>query len=86
MPYIKQEQRPPIDELVDQLADLVSYNTGSLNYAITRLIHKKWEELPCYAELNRLLGVLECVKHEFYRTMGALHESRKMSENGPVEL
>jgi len=37
-----------------------------------------------YASLNEVIGVLECVKQEFYRKKVVPYEKRKIKENSDV--
>jgi hypothetical protein len=77
MPYIKQEHR-------ERVADGVGpFNSGELNYTITKLCIDYLVERD-YDEFNEVVGVLECVKQEFYRRMVAPYEDKKIEENGDV--
>lgn len=79
MPYIKKECRPYIEKCLFNLDGLTS---GELNYTITRLLLK--QKPKNYEDFNRLIGVLECVKQEFYRRAVAVYEDKKIEENGDV--
>lgn len=88
MPYIKKEQRPAIDELVNPLiAHLKSLpledQDGSLNYAVTRIIKHVYPQK--YFHFNRALGVLTAITQELYRKIVGPYEDTKISENGEVE-
>lgn len=88
MPYIKREQRPKIDELVNPLIAYlksipVEDQDGSVNYTITRIL-KGLYPLKYY-HLNRALGVLTAIKDEFYRRVIAPYEDTKIKENGDVQ-
>ena len=88
MPYIKKDQRSPIDRLVDPLiAHLKSLpiedQDGSLNYAVTKIIKNLYPKK--YFHLNRVLGVLTAVTQEFYRVLVGPYEDTKIEENGEVE-
>ena len=37
-----------------------------------------------YSDLNEIIGMLECCKHEFYRMVAAPYENIKLLENGSV--
>jgi hypothetical protein len=87
MPYIKQEEREKFDSLVNQITSLIDPNDfeGELNYVITTLIHKVLcEPFMHYKDFNGIMGVLECVKQEYYRRKVAPYEDRKIKENGDV--
>lgn len=95
MPYIKQEKRNPLDGpinelhrvLVDlELDDPKNNMEGNLNYTITRLLKLVYgEETASYRDVNDIVGLLECVKLEFYRSSAAPYEDQKRFENGAVE-
>lgn len=93
MPYIKQEKRDQLDGAVEQLRlaivnleldDPDANNTeGNLNYVITSLLKKVYSSTN-YAEINDAIGVLECCKLEYYRTVAVPYENQKAFENGDV--
>ncbi len=88
MPYIKKDKRPKIDRLLKPLADHlaslpVEEQDGSLNYAMTRLIHGLYPKK--YFHLNRALGVLSAITLELYRRFIAPYEDEKIKESGDVE-
>jgi hypothetical protein len=94
MPYIKKERRDDIVSHID-IDTILGFEriiccgeiqtSGELNFAITKLIieYIKDKEL-CYDELNTIMGVIECVKQEFYRRVVAPYEETKIKENGDV--
>lgn len=60
---------------------------GELNYKITTDIisYLKWKyDKVGYAQLNEVVGVLECAKQEFIRRMVNPYEDAKIKENGDV--
>ena len=84
MPYIKQDDRKVFDECLYELSNTV-WTEGDLNYCITMLLKLYLErEGLCYKNINRLMGVLECVKQEFYRRVASPYEDKKIFENGDV--
>ncbi len=44
----------------------------------------KLRDIPKYTTFNEVMGVLECVKQEFYRRVIVPHESRMIKENTDV--
>ena len=81
MPYIKQEFRNLVDR--DHLAS----SAGELNYLITRLVMqyiKSKHGDVSYDAINEVVGVLECVKQEFYCRVATVYEEIKQIENGDV--
>ena len=60
---------------------------GNLNYTITKMCLEYLSERtdgPHYAGFNEVVGVLECVKQEFYRRMVAPYEDEACKRNGDV--
>lgn len=88
MPYIKQEERAPLNEALKPImAWIADYGLteGQLNYVITRLcLAVKKKEGLSYKVLNAIIGVLECAKLEFYRHIVADYEDTKIFANGDV--
>lgn len=88
MPYIKPDDRmkfdQPINELVDLLGSSKGVNVGELNYVISSIVWELFRDKYCYAEGNAIVGVLECVKQEFYRRQLAPLEDQKQEENGDL--
>ena len=82
MPYIKKENRIKISPFVDNLFDKLE-TKGDFNFAISLLIQKLIKREGCnYSNLNDAIGILECVKQEFYRKIVAPYEEIK--ENGDI--
>jgi len=87
MPYITQEDRPQYDEVLGELIGLLKEKPpesvdGHLNYVVTRVIK---EVYPLrYYHVNKAMGVLECIQHEFYRRVAAPYEDTKIEQNGDV--
>ena len=81
MPYIKQKDRDRLDKYISKLYPNI-YSSGELNYVITMLLKQLYGRN--YSELNRAMGVLECVKQEFYRRDLVPYEEEKIKENGDI--
>lgn len=87
MPYIKPERREKYKEALEELIGIlkslpVEEVDGELNYVVTKIIK---EVYPLrYFHLNKAIGVLECIKQEFYRRVAAPYEDEKMRESGDV--
>ncbi len=100
MPYINKNRRKDLDyHIADLVSELQILGTGrnvkkpgELNYVITKLVlgylyQKKNQEIlhtPSYTDMNEVMGVLECVKAEFYRKEVAPYEDEKAELNGDV--
>ncbi|MBW1669116.1 MAG: hypothetical protein JRJ66_13925 [Deltaproteobacteria bacterium] len=87
MPYITQEDRPQYDDVLEELIGLLKEKPpesvdGHLNYVVTKVIK---EVYPLrYYHINKAMGVLECIQHEFYRRVAAPYEDTKIEQNGDV--
>jgi hypothetical protein len=87
MPYITQEDRPQYDKVLAEITTLLKENPpesvdGHLNYVVTKIIK---EVYPLrYYHINKAMGVLECIQHEFYRRVAAPYEDTKIEQNGDV--
>ena len=80
MPYIRRERREAI------LAGARAQDAGELNFAITALVDSYLiDKGPLrYANLNEVIGAIECAKLELYRRVAAPYEDIKISEAGDV--
>lgn len=80
MPYIKQEDRECLERITNTFHS--GLESGDLNYLITKLLLAQKPER--YEDFNRLMGVLESCKIEFYRRHVVPYENLKVKENGDV--
>jgi Domain of unknown function (DUF6899) len=81
MPYVKRTDRTRLD------CGGPPETAGELNYLVTRLVDGYLgRKGVSYANLNEVVGVLECAKLELYRRIVARYEDRKIAdpENGDV--
>lgn len=88
MPYIKKQQRPAIDKLVDPLISHLKSlpledQDGSINYAVTKIIKRVYPQK--YFHYNRALGVLSAITQELYRRVIGPYEDSKIKENSDVK-
>lgn len=89
MPYVKPEERGNYVQLLK-----LPENPGQLNYLLTSIVNAyykgRWadEELGylglSYSGINEIIGVLECMKQEWYRRVAAPYENEKERENGDL--
>lgn len=93
MPYIRKLYRYDLEPFVTALAEHMQEMKGErsyleypglLNYSITTLIKKVYGDDLSYADHNEIIGMLECVKQEWYRRQVAPYEDGKIEENGDV--
>ncbi len=87
MPYIKFENRKKYEKVLRELIDILKRLPpeevdGELNYVVTKILK---EVYPLrYFHINKAVGVLECIKLEFYRRVAAPYEDLKIKESGDV--
>lgn len=87
MPYIKSEKRKKYEKVLRELVDILKTLPpeevdGELNYVVTKILK---EVYPLrYFHINKAIGVLECIKLEFYRRVAAPYEDLKIKESGDV--
>lgn len=91
MPYIKQEKRDllekPIEAVRDALRQLESDDPennfeGNMNYVISSLIARCYK--VSYRDINDVVGMLNCVKDEYYRRVAVPYENQKAHDHGDV--
>jgi hypothetical protein len=81
MPYVTKVDRPRLDRGGE------ANTPGELNYLVTMKIDSYLARKGVnYANLNEVIGVLECAKLELYRRIVASYEDSKIqnTENGDV--
>ena len=84
MPYIKQEKRVIINPIIDKLSQYL-VEEGDYNYAITKLMHNYIQKNGLkYKHCNAIVGVVECAKQEFLRTIVGPYENKKRQESGSI--
>ncbi len=87
MPYIKPEKREKYAKVLNELVAILKSVPaeevdGELNYVVTRMLK---EVYPLrYYHINKAMGVLECIKQEYYRRVAAPYEDTKIKESGDV--
>lgn len=91
MPYIKPDKRAVLDSainaVVDGLRQLESDDEtnnfeGNVNYIFSTIIAKCYD--VSYRSINDVVGVLTCVKDEYYARVAIPYEKQKAFENGDV--
>lgn len=79
MPYIPEKRREEI------LAGDFPATPGELNYRVSQILDQyASNHKPSYTVFSEVIGVIECVKLEFYRKVVSPYEEAKESANGPV--
>ncbi|MFH0831952.1 MAG: hypothetical protein V1886_03775 [archaeon] len=87
MPYIKQDERKQYEKFIGDIIQILKkvpaeQQDGALNYIVSKILLGVYE--PRYFNFNRAVGVLECIKQEFYRRFVAGYEDKKIKENGDI--
>ncbi|MCH7568085.1 MAG: hypothetical protein IIA87_01570 [Nanoarchaeota archaeon] len=87
MPYIQKEERGKWDETLSKIKELIKdipedKLEGELNYLISKLLKETYK--PSYHNYNKAVGLLECIKQEFYRMQVSPYEDKKKEENGDI--
>jgi len=88
MPYIKREKRVELDPLINQVVDVFKKiaeeeRDGCLNYFVTRVLKALYA--PSYFNYERVMGLLSCIQHEYYRRWVAAYEDNKIKLHGDIE-
>lgn len=87
MPYIKKEDREKFNIILEQIKNLNLNVPGELNYLLTKICLTYLENnFLSYTTINDIIGVLECVKQEFYRRAAAPYENEKIESNGDLDF
>jgi len=87
LPYIKVGNRSKYNTVLRELLEILKTLPpdevdGELNYVVTRILK---EVYPLrYFHINKAIGVLECIKLEYYRRVAAPYEDKKIQESGDV--
>jgi hypothetical protein len=88
MPYIKLSDRKKWGKTIDEVVDMIEKipedkQEGELNFFVTTILKRSFS--ASYHNYNKIMGVLECIKQEFYRRQVAPYEDKKIEENGDVQ-
>jgi len=82
MPYIKQENRPKMDMVVETMADVEVKANGDLNYILFKFC-KNYVN-PSYNNYKNFIGELRQCATEIERRILGPYEDLKIKENGDV--
>lgn len=87
MPYIDHIDRVKFEKAITILVkELDPDKPGELNYVFSSVIDRliRLKSQPSYTKYNQAIGVLECVKQEFYRRAVVPYEDKKKLQSGEV--
>lgn len=86
MPYITQADRDLVERRLDIFGtNWAPDNAGQLNYLVSTYINNYFAANTLnYANVNEMIGALECMKLELYRLVAGPYENIKADANGPV--
>ncbi len=82
MPYIKQERRPLMDEVLEAMHYAGVNADGDLNYILFKFC--KEQVIPGYNNYKNFCGELRQCATEIERRILAPYEDKKIEENGDV--
>lgn len=82
MPYIKKNQRPKCDAIVERMMRAEIQPTGELNYLLYKYCAETVE--PGYNNYKNFVAELHECAHEIRRRFMAPYENEKITENGDV--
>lgn len=82
MPYIKQENRTAMDEVVDLMEEVGVKADGDLNYILFK--YCKYKIPLSYNNIKNFCGELRQCATEIERRILANYEDQKIIENGDV--
>jgi hypothetical protein len=82
MPYIQQENRKKMDEIVELMCKNGVRVDGDLNYILFAFCRR--HVVPSYANYRNFCGELACCREEIYRRLVTAYEDEKIRENGDV--
>ncbi len=89
MPYITKKLRELYQDEIDHFEALhaAHITDGELNYLLSSLCHSVLKKQGLkYSKINMLIGVLNCVELELYRTVASDYEDLKREQNGSVSI
>jgi hypothetical protein len=84
MPYIKKEERPKLDSLINELSPRIG-GVGELNYVFTRLAYNYLRKDMRYAQMAGLFGTYILSALEVWWRKVRFYEDEKSRINGDVE-
>jgi len=82
MPYVKQERRAGLDEIVNLMKEKGIKANGDLNYVLFAYCLRNIE--PSYNNYKNYMAELNECAEEIRRRMLAPYENKKIYENGDV--
>jgi hypothetical protein len=86
MPYVNSQSRNALQKRAEKLSKDCETG-GDLNFVVTVMLHRwLYDHGTRYVELNKLMGVLECAKEEFYAKVVRPYEDQKIKQNGDIAL
>jgi len=82
MPYIKQQNRPKMDKIVNMMKEVAVCANGDLNYILYKFC--KYHVSPSYNNYKNFCGELRQCATEIERRILGPYEDAKIKENGDV--
>lgn len=88
MPYITKDRREKFNGDIENIVNKIQENgnaVGDINYIISKIIWKLFDNNRRYSNANELMGVLQGVQQEFYRRKVAVYEDEAIQKNGDIK-
>lgn len=83
MPYVEDDKKIKVDLAIhDLVSNIKFYSVGQINYALSKILIAY--DPQHYLDHNTLIGLLECVKLEYWRRMVVPYEEKKRQINGDI--
>ena len=84
MPYILPEERHLFEDGIQSVVAHIEC-AGDLNFIFTRIVHEYLNRRGHnYANMNEVIGAIECMKLELYARVIRVYEDTKIASNGDV--
>ncbi len=89
MPYIKPEDRPKFQTLIDAAILVLrkpngEIPKGEINYLFSKILYELFDDKPSYDRGSDIHGVCHDIAAEFYRRKMAPYEDEKIATNGDI--
>jgi len=87
LPYIKESRRSKYEKILEELVKILKTLPpeeidGELNYVVSKILRDIYPLR--YFHINKAIGVLECIKLEYYRRVAAPYEDSKSEGAGDI--
>lgn len=88
MPYIPTNDRPQYQNAINELSALIPKDRmarpGHINYIVSLLLERTYGKQLRYADINEIVGTLNCICMEFYAMKARPYEDLKIQSEGDL--